>query len=415
MDAAIGAKVSPEWEGKMYTDELLRDDSVVAKMRAKSVFIYNTSKPQGTYFLAPKVSSDYKANRIKIVPLDGAIVFVKISLSSTPVTSFSQVIDYADFEKCYNAAAWLRSRLGDAGYGSLSELTQGFTVLPPGSVEEVKESSHYIKPKRTTTDTLFFDEHDFSVIRSYARSYSITVKDTGSLYKVTDRYLSNGNIKMTGQYANIDSGIKDGSFTYYHESGKLSSHGTFRRNKMNGLWEDFYDTLNAPLWYSRTYKDGYEDGELKSYYVDGKLKRQEIHKRIVDTVYYKEHKQQKSRTVEVDSIVSGHCYDRDGKEIMFTRFKIMPKAAYDLNKFLFTNIHYPDSARENDQEGRVVIRFIVDKSGNINDASVVKGVSEDIDNEALRVVNIMPPWMSGMRDDQKVDMVFYLPIAFKLE
>jgi TonB family protein len=84
-------------------------------------------------------------------------------------------------------------------------------------------------------------------------------------------------------------------------------------------------------------------------------------------------------------------------------------------KFLGNNIKYPEKARQNNQEGIVVIQFIVDKKGKLLDQKAVKGVSPEIDAEALRVVGLMPQWKPGVQKGQKVNVSFNLPIRFKLD
>lgn len=63
----------------------------------------------------------------------------------------------------------------------------------------------------------------------------------------------------------------------------------------------------------------------------------------------------------------------------------------------------------------MVIQFIVDKKGKLLDQKVLKGVSTEIDAEALRVVGLMPQWQPGLQKGQKVNVKFILPIRFSLD
>lgn len=92
-----------------------------------------------------------------------------------------------------------------------------------------------------------------------------------------------------------------------------------------------------------------------------------------------------------------------------------PKSIVDLRTFLAENLEYPKKARRNDQEGRVLIQFIVSETGNIENAHVVKGVCEELDNEALRVVNLMTRWKPGTKEGKPVCVYFTLPIQFSLD
>jgi TonB family protein len=86
-----------------------------------------------------------------------------------------------------------------------------------------------------------------------------------------------------------------------------------------------------------------------------------------------------------------------------------------LYKFISQKIIYPIDAVEAETQGRVLVRFVVDKEGNVKDAKIQKGVSQSIDQEALRVVKSMPKWKPGILDNKPVNVYYDLPIAFKLQ
>jgi len=85
-----------------------------------------------------------------------------------------------------------------------------------------------------------------------------------------------------------------------------------------------------------------------------------------------------------------------------------------LLNFLYTNIKYPKVARENDIQGMSVVEFIVEKDGTISNVKIKRSIGSGIDEEALRVVGLMPNWQPGMQDDKTVRVEFILPIRFKL-
>lgn len=85
-----------------------------------------------------------------------------------------------------------------------------------------------------------------------------------------------------------------------------------------------------------------------------------------------------------------------------------------LKKWLYNNIRYPESAQANDIQGRVVVKFVVEKDGSIAQATIVKGVDKDLDREALRVVNKMPKWQPGKNNGVPVRSYFNLPVTFTL-
>ena len=85
-----------------------------------------------------------------------------------------------------------------------------------------------------------------------------------------------------------------------------------------------------------------------------------------------------------------------------------------LMKWLGNNIHYPEAAQQNDIQGRVIVKFVVEKDGSIGQATILKGVDRDLDREALRVVNKMPKWQPGKNNGVSVRSYFTLPVVFKL-
>lgn len=86
-----------------------------------------------------------------------------------------------------------------------------------------------------------------------------------------------------------------------------------------------------------------------------------------------------------------------------------------LMKWLSTNIRYPEAAQQNEIQGRVVVKFIVEKDGSVSHAEIVRGVDKDLDREALRVVQRMPKWQPGKNNGVAVRSYFNLPVTFKLQ
>ncbi|MBR5205505.1 MAG: energy transducer TonB [Bacteroidaceae bacterium] len=85
-----------------------------------------------------------------------------------------------------------------------------------------------------------------------------------------------------------------------------------------------------------------------------------------------------------------------------------------LEKFLKENVKYPAIARENGVQGRVIVEFIIEKNGSITNAKIIKGVDPHLNNEALRVVNLMPKWKPGKHKGKKVRVRYSMPILFRL-
>jgi len=84
-----------------------------------------------------------------------------------------------------------------------------------------------------------------------------------------------------------------------------------------------------------------------------------------------------------------------------------------LYRFLSNQIRYPDDALANRIEGKVYIRFVVQKDGSITDLDVLRGIGYGCDEEALRVVQMMPPWVPGELGGISVPVFSSLAIEFK--
>jgi len=85
-----------------------------------------------------------------------------------------------------------------------------------------------------------------------------------------------------------------------------------------------------------------------------------------------------------------------------------------LMQFLRQEVKYPKEAEEKGLQGRVVVRYIIEKDGSISEVEIAKSVNEYLDAEAIRVVNAMPKWIPGKQKGENVRVKFTLPITFRL-
>ncbi|MEI8047788.1 MAG: energy transducer TonB [Bacteroidota bacterium] len=92
-----------------------------------------------------------------------------------------------------------------------------------------------------------------------------------------------------------------------------------------------------------------------------------------------------------------------------------PGGESERNKFLADNIVYPQQATENGIQGTVYISFVVDSKGNVTDVKILRGIGGGCDEEALRVVKLMPKWHPGKQNGKQVRVLFNMPIYFKLQ
>lgn len=92
-----------------------------------------------------------------------------------------------------------------------------------------------------------------------------------------------------------------------------------------------------------------------------------------------------------------------------------PGGDVELIKWLSKNIKYPAIAEENGVQGRVMVKFAVDKDGSIYDPKVLRSVDPSLDKEALRVIRAMPRWIPAKINGQPVAVYFTLPVTFQLQ
>lgn len=105
-------------------------------------------------------------------------------------------------------------------------------------------------------------------------------------------------------------------------------------------------------------------------------------------------------------------------EETFTLVEAMPEfpgGDLALRKFVAENVRYPESAKDNNEQGTAYVKFIVDKTGKVTEPTIVKGTGSDaLDEEAIRVVSTIPDFKPGRQKNQDVDVSLTMPIKFAL-
>ena len=110
-----------------------------------------------------------------------------------------------------------------------------------------------------------------------------------------------------------------------------------------------------------------------------------------------------------DDVVS--FYDCDQKPV----FLNSQDPRQFLQKWVYQYLKYPAEAIRDGVQGKVMVEFIIEKDGKVTGARVVKGVSEELDAEALRVVSASPKWKPGRMNGNKVRTSLTIPVEFRLE
>jgi protein TonB len=86
-----------------------------------------------------------------------------------------------------------------------------------------------------------------------------------------------------------------------------------------------------------------------------------------------------------------------------------------LLKYVGDNLKYPEVAQNNNIQGKVILKFVVNRDGSVNRIEILKGVDPLLDSEAVRVVSILPKFKPGKQNGVPVPVWFMLPIVFKIE
>ncbi len=116
--------------------------------------------------------------------------------------------------------------------------------------------------------------------------------------------------------------------------------------------------------------------------------------------------------------VSKEDVNKQAKEEVFTFAEEMPSFPGGdgaLYGFLAQNIAYPEIAKRAGVEGQVIVTFTVSKTGQISSPRVARGIGGGCDEEALRVVMMMPRWNPGKQNGQPVNVQVTVPIRFQLQ
>lgn len=91
-----------------------------------------------------------------------------------------------------------------------------------------------------------------------------------------------------------------------------------------------------------------------------------------------------------------------------------PGGYHEFMKWLTRNLKYPTVVQQRKQQGKVVAEFIVNKDGSVTDVGVVKSLCTECDEEALRVLRMMPRWTPGIQNNKPCRTKVCIPIVFKM-
>jgi TonB family protein len=115
-------------------------------------------------------------------------------------------------------------------------------------------------------------------------------------------------------------------------------------------------------------------------------------------------------------LVSGTQF-RDNEIYEYDRVEKMASPTCGLitfYKYVSGVMRYPRKARRAGVQGRVFVEFVINRTGELQDVKIVKGISSECDEEALKAVKSAPKWNPGLQRGVPVKQRMVLPLTFKL-
>jgi periplasmic protein TonB len=125
-----------------------------------------------------------------------------------------------------------------------------------------------------------------------------------------------------------------------------------------------------------------------------------------------------AEVVEVVQEVKEEVKEAEVEEVPFVVVEEMPMfpgGDVELLKYIGEHTNYPEVAKENNIQGRVIVRFCVTAKGGVSQVSILKGVDPELDAEAIRVVNTLPAFKPGKQGGKPVPVWYMVPITFTLK
>lgn len=231
---------------------------------------------------------------------------------------------------------------------------------------------HFIKvgySQTSSSDTTWFDMNWREISKQDADFYRVVTKKTDNVYLVGDYYLD-GKPQMIAEASQVNPLVKNGLCTYYYKNLIKASYGRFKNGKKDGTWVEYFNCQ--------------QDSSVLTYLEDG-----------------------------TKSYLMKSKY-----EDVFTLVEEMPEFSggqSEMVKFIQTNLVYPKKGQKKGWEGKVFLKFIIDETGKVVDPKVLKSTGHQIlDDEALRVISLMPNWKPGKQNGKEVRVYYNLPINFTL-
>jgi TonB family protein len=226
-------------------------------------------------------------------------------------------------------------------------------------------------------------------------------------------FYENGQIELQGNYEDL---LETGTFTRWYRNGQKQLEEHYANDEPTVI-RNHWDSLG-----NQRVKDGqgYCNCQLEISHHSTLMHVGKVVDGLKDSIWtgYKENGMKYFDEVySRGELVSGTSYDSMGSKYFYREFAITAEPDGGMSAFyqlVAKNVRYPAKARKRRITGKVFVEFVVEKDGTISSIKTLKGPSEDINQEAERVVSLSPKWKAGVQRGQLVRQKMVLPINFKL-
>jgi TonB family protein len=286
-------------------------------------------------------------------------------------------------------------------------------------------------------ETVYLDSIGRTVAKGNHDFYETLTHDTAKNTYLKTRYSKLDRKFYTSTFKDKECKTKEGEHAYYYENGNRQSVSFYKENSLTGKLTEWYENgafkeegeyfipeqkmdpnykiinfwnvegkqtvVNGEGMYDFRTDKVSEIGNIKNGFKDGEWKFSES--------------KSKSRFVEIydkGRFVSGIAIDKDGNKKDYLEIFKQPKPKKgdfnDFYKFIGKNFTITREATKNDIKGKILLKFVVEKEGQINDIEIIKGLGYGLDEEAIRVLKKYGDWIPGEYRGRKIRATYNLPI-----
>lgn len=214
---------------------------------------------------------------------------------------------------------------------------------------------------------------------------------------------------------------KHGLYQERWDDGTIVKTGMYANNEKQGEWRENVNEVGM-------YTNGLKEGSWKTYngdliiketnYRNGKLHGKEIeYDSIGQVILEQEFKYGKliSTTLDTTIEIEDEKPRFPGCETKnLTKEEVEQCTQKTMLEYIYSNFKYPKKARELEIQGNAIVKFAIDTDGSVTDIKVLNGISKDIKEEVLKLINNMPRWKPGIQNGVPVKVQYTLPIKLNL-